>query len=79
MYMENIDFMKSQQIFASQRVAIPLYYADTVNHCTSCGHTHWHIGRSTAQCAFCDDAIPLAQSSFPAMLGLLPMDETIAA
>lgn len=74
MYMENIDFIKSQQVFASQRVAIPLYHAGTVNHCPSCGHTHWHIGRSSAQCAFCHDAIPLAQSHFPSIVALQPMD-----
>lgn len=79
MYISNVDFMKSQTGFTSQRIAIPLYYADSINHCQSCGHTHWHIGRSSAQCAFCDDAIPLAQPTFPAMLGLLPMDEAMVA
>jgi len=42
---------------------VPLYHADTVNHCPSCGHTHWHIGRATAECAFCETAIPLAAVS----------------
>ena len=42
---------------------VPLYHADTVNHCPACGHTHWHIGRSTAECAFCETAIPLAAVS----------------
>jgi len=42
---------------------VPLYHADTVNHCPSCSHTHWHIGRSTAECAFCEAAIPLAVSA----------------
>jgi hypothetical protein len=42
------------------RAIIPLYHQDTVNHCPSCGHKHWHIGRSTAECAFCETALPLA-------------------
>jgi hypothetical protein len=45
------------------RAIVPLYYADTVNHCPACGHTHWHIGRSTAECAFCATAMPLAMSA----------------
>lgn len=39
---------------------MPLYHAGTVNHCPGCGHTHWHIGRLSAECAFCDTALPLA-------------------
>lgn len=30
-----------------------------VNHCPGCGRSHWHIGRTTAECAFCATAIPL--------------------
>lgn len=79
MYINNVDFMKSQTGFVSQRIAIPLYHADSINHCPSCGHTHWHIGRSSAQCAFCDDAIPLAQSTFPPIHNLVGMDEALVA
>jgi hypothetical protein len=39
---------------------MPLYYSDTVNHCPGCGRTHWHVGRQSAECAFCDTALPLA-------------------
>jgi hypothetical protein len=39
---------------------MPLYHADTVNHCPGCGRTHWHVGRQSAECAFCDTALPLA-------------------
>jgi hypothetical protein len=42
------------------RAIVPLYHQDTVNHCPACGRTHWHIGRSTAECAFCATALPLA-------------------
>ncbi|MBL0924463.1 MAG: hypothetical protein IBJ12_08355 [Sphingomonadaceae bacterium] len=42
---------------------MPLYHGDTVNHCPGCGRTHWHIGRATAECAFCETALPLAVTS----------------
>jgi hypothetical protein len=42
---------------------MPLYHEDTVNHCPGCGRTHWHIGRATAECAFCETALPLAATS----------------
>jgi hypothetical protein len=29
------------------------------NHCPGCGQTHWIVGRSTAECAFCATALPL--------------------
>ncbi len=39
-----------------------VYRNDTTNNCPACGHTQWHIGRSTAECAFCETALPLAAS-----------------
>jgi hypothetical protein len=48
-----------------ERALLPLYYQDTVNHCPSCGGKHWHIGRSTAECAFCETALPLAAFTAP--------------
>lgn len=54
------------------RPFVPLYHQDTVNHCPACGGRHWHIGRSTAECAFCATALPLtmpsAQSVEPAIV-----------
>lgn len=29
-------------------------------HCPGCGRSHWHVGRVTAECAFCATALPLA-------------------
>jgi hypothetical protein len=37
-----------------------VYRENEVNHCPGCGRTHWHIGRATAECAFCATALPLA-------------------
>ncbi len=61
MYMNAKDFIAALPFPARlSRGFIPLYHQDTVNHCPSCGHKHWHIGRSTAECAFCATALPLA-------------------
>jgi hypothetical protein len=42
-----------------------VYHDDRVNHCPGCGRSQWHIGRSTAECAFCSTAIPLALPGSP--------------
>ncbi|QNM82645.1 hypothetical protein H8M03_11705 [Sphingomonas sabuli] len=38
------------------------YREGAVNHCPGCGRSHWHIGRLSAECAFCSTALPLAES-----------------
>jgi len=43
----------------AQRGCIPVYRDGEPNHCPGCGRTHWHIGRLTAECAFCATALPL--------------------
>lgn len=40
-----------------------VYREHEVNHCPGCGRTHWHIGRMSAECAFCATALPLALAS----------------
>ncbi|GGO95953.1 hypothetical protein [Stakelama pacifica] len=35
------------------------YRMHEVNHCPGCGNTHWIVGRSVAECAFCETALPL--------------------
>jgi len=37
------------------------YHPGTLNYCPGCAGTHWLIGRTTAQCARCETALPLAQ------------------
>lgn len=39
------------------------YREAEVNHCPGCGRTHWFIGRTSAECAFCATALPLAEAS----------------
>ena len=36
-----------------------VYREHETNYCPGCGRTHWYIGRSMAECAFCTTALPL--------------------
>jgi predicted dithiol-disulfide oxidoreductase (DUF899 family) len=38
-----------------------MYRPGQVNHCPGCGQAGWHVGRVTAQCAFCGTALALVQ------------------
>jgi hypothetical protein len=42
-----------------------VYRDNQVNHCPGCGRTHWYIGRTTAECAFCATALPIAEDNRP--------------
>jgi hypothetical protein len=35
-----------------------LYRPGGSNVCPGCGGTHWHVGRSSAECASCCTALP---------------------
>lgn len=39
------------------------YIMGEVNRCPGCGRSHWHIGRVTAECAFCYTAVPLREAN----------------
>ena len=39
-----------------------VYRENEVNHCPGCGRTHWYVGRSLAECGFCQTALPLSES-----------------
>lgn len=39
----------------------PVFRSSVTNVCPGCGRSHWHVGRKTAECAFCATALPLAQ------------------
>src|SRR5436305_10744940 len=41
-----------------------VYRAQETNRCPGCGRAHWHVGRLTAECAFCETAIPLAEAKW---------------
>ncbi|MCF8709339.1 hypothetical protein [Rhizorhapis sp. SPR117] len=36
-----------------------MYRTNEHNHCPGCGHSHWIVGRTVAECAFCSTALPL--------------------
>lgn len=36
------------------------YQDGEANRCPGCGRSHWHVGRVSAECAFCSTALPLA-------------------
>lgn len=59
--------MISNQFKAQDSVANRGYHVAyreaEVNHCPGCGRTHWYIGRTSAECAFCATALPLAEAS----------------
>jgi hypothetical protein len=40
-----------------------LYRRGETNHCPGCSRSHWHVGRFSAECAFCGTALPFAAAS----------------
>jgi hypothetical protein len=36
------------------------YRPGEVNHCPGCGRCQWWLRNTTAQCAFCETALPVA-------------------
>lgn len=42
---------------------VGLYEPGEFNRCPGCGNSHWYVGRTTAECAFCSTALPLADMS----------------
>ncbi len=40
--------------------ATPTYRPGNELGCPGCGKSHWHVGRSTAECAYCATALPLS-------------------
>lgn len=45
----------------------PIAYRNgETNHCPGCGRSHWYVGRTLAECAFCETALPLDGASLAA-------------
>jgi hypothetical protein len=42
-----------------------VYRENEVNHCPGCGRTHWYVGRLSAECGFCQTALPLSSATTP--------------
>lgn len=43
----------------TERGDVQLYRPLETNRCPRCHRSHWLVGRSTAECAFCATALPL--------------------
>lgn len=39
------------------------YRGDGTDRCPGCGRQHFHVGRASAECAFCATAVPLPEAS----------------
>lgn len=52
---------KAEQHIANRQAPVPVYRSHSVNHCPGCGRTQWHIGRTTADCAFCGTTLLLEE------------------
>ena len=48
-----------------------LFRPNETNRCPGCGRANWYVGRLTAECGFCQTALPLAETQWSGM-GLLP-------
>lgn len=62
MHVEKSAFADVPATIIARRRLTQMYHSNVINHCPACGHTHWTIGRSTAECAFCETALPLSIS-----------------
>lgn len=38
----------------------PTYRPGDVNRCPGCGQSQWFVGRTNAECAFCEAILPIA-------------------
>ncbi len=44
----------------ARRAYHPVYRPGQINPCPGCGRSHWNVGRTIAECAFCGALVPLA-------------------
>lgn len=49
--------------FAQRGGFVVGFHPDTVNYCPACSRSHWYVGRMSAECAFCETALPLATAA----------------
>ena len=55
------DMADLPHIVSTQQILT--YKPGTLTHCPTCSGTQWLVGRTTAQCAYCDTAMPLLHMS----------------
>lgn len=51
-----------------------LYHQGEDNRCPGCGQAQWAVGRTTAECVFCETALPLAAPVDTVERELIPAD-----
>ena len=56
--MQALLLVPSRPIDPAARGYLAVYRENETNYCPGCGRTHWLIGRTSAECAFCATAIP---------------------
>jgi len=56
----SVEALSPHPMPAQGRGFLPLYHLDIENRCPGCGRSHWHVGRTMAECAHCETALPLA-------------------
>ena len=52
-----------------------VYHKGELNHCPSCGHTQWFVGRQIATCAHCDAHMPIVLTFSPTPQTEIPLKE----
>jgi len=54
------DFDRRPDPLALRRRGNHAVYRPESNPCPGCGRTHWQVGRTMAECAVCETALPIA-------------------
>ena len=57
--MFNVVSIEGKAFNPAARGYYAAYRPHEVNRCPGCGRSHWLVGRSLAECAFCATALPL--------------------
>ena len=52
-----------------------VYRLNESNRCPGCGRAQWHVGRVTAECAFCGTAVALAEAQWTGAFTEPPPEE----
>jgi hypothetical protein len=51
--------LKLQAPYRPEQRGYHISYRGNGQACPGCGRSHWHIGRTSAECAFCMTALPI--------------------
>lgn len=51
--------MASKFLFTPAQRGYHISYEGNGQRCPGCGRSHWHVGRVSAECAFCSTTLPI--------------------